>query len=232
MPDERRNDQELFFRKLVQKIAPEALSENLIRARLVHGNSILTIDEAFLKLDQDARKERIKNTDGLITNVSNTALSVTAADCTAVALYDPEHGAIILLHAGWRGTAGGIVKSGMEKMQKEYGTNPEHVLASIGPSISAGDYEVDTLVYKKFAEVYIQKDLDLFFTLKTNDKYYLNVPLAIRLQLIHSGISENNIEVSDFSTSKNTDLFPSARLAGGVANVDPSVFVMSISAKN
>ena len=46
--------------------------------------------------------------DGLVTNETNVVLTVFAADCTPVLLYDPICGAIGAVHAGWRGTAAGI----------------------------------------------------------------------------------------------------------------------------
>ena len=45
--------------------------------------------------------------DGLITDRPDTPLAMRFADCTPILAYDPQHGAIGLAHAGWRGTVQG-----------------------------------------------------------------------------------------------------------------------------
>ena len=45
-----------------------------------------------------------------------------SADCTPVLLLDPVRRAVGAVHAGWRGTAAGIVLRAVEQMQKQYGT--------------------------------------------------------------------------------------------------------------
>ena len=45
-------------------------------------------------------------------------------------------------HAGWRGTYGKICEETLKSMQENYNTNPENVIAIIGPSIGSCCYEV------------------------------------------------------------------------------------------
>lgn len=78
-----------------------------------------------------------KGCDGLITNEPEVALTVFSADCTPVLLYDPVAKAIGAVHAGWRGTAAGIVRVAVEKMKQEFGCKGENIRAAIGPCISA-----------------------------------------------------------------------------------------------
>ena len=45
-------------------------------------------------------------------------LLVTVADCVPIYLVAPAKGAIALLHAGWRGTAAGILANGLELLRR------------------------------------------------------------------------------------------------------------------
>ena len=78
----------------------------------------------------------IPDTDGTITNLKNVLLTTVHADCLAVFCYDPVKEAIGLCHAGWRGTCAGIAMEMVEKMEDEYGCDPENLQAYIGPGIS------------------------------------------------------------------------------------------------
>ena len=198
-----------------------------IRPKLSHGNNVVVIDKEMM-LHPYLLQEKMTATDGLLTDLKHVDLTVTTADCTPVALFDPVHHAIGIFHSGWKGTAALLVKNGIEKMQLVYGTKPKDLLVSIGPSIAPEDYEVDTPVFEKFKETYSPSDLEKLFHEHAPGKYFLDVPFAIKLQLINSGVEEKNIEQSEYFTSKNPYLFPSARIAGGVKNVQPMLFVMSL----
>ena len=80
--------------------------------------------------------------DGVITTEPNVLLAVTFADCPSVAIIDPEHGVMALLHAGWRGIAAGIIENAIDKMV-ELGAVPEAMMVKIGPSIQDCCYEMD-----------------------------------------------------------------------------------------
>ena len=54
---------------------------------------------------------QVEGVDGWVTTTPGTLLTVTVADCIPVYLAVPGRG-IALLHAGWRGTAGGILQPG------------------------------------------------------------------------------------------------------------------------
>lgn len=82
---------------------------------------------------------RQRGVDGHVTTERGTALAVTVADCTPVFIAH-ERG-IGLLHAGWRGTAAGILKTGLEAMI-QLGMAPADCAIHLGPSICAACYEV------------------------------------------------------------------------------------------
>lgn len=78
---------------------------------------------------------RKEQADGLATDEPGLWLSVRAADCQQVVVYDPAHHAAGAVHAGWKGLKAGAIPSLFAAMRAEWGTNPADVLVGIGPSI-------------------------------------------------------------------------------------------------
>ncbi len=83
---------------------------------------------------------RGKDHDGHVTISHGVAMAVTVADCTPVFLAH-ENGAIAVLHAGWRGTAAGILERGLAQMAK-LGAPANEVHVHLGPSICGACYQV------------------------------------------------------------------------------------------
>ncbi|HYP87519.1 MAG TPA: polyphenol oxidase family protein [Polyangiaceae bacterium] len=69
------------------------------------------------------------------------AYGVRSADCVPILLADEASGAVMAIHAGWRGVAGGVVEAGVACLRKNIGGRGE-LLAAIGPHISAAAFEV------------------------------------------------------------------------------------------
>lgn len=78
--------------------------------------------------------------DGLLSVSTGVALVINTADCVPVHMTDGK--TIAVVHAGWRGTAAGIISRLLEHF------DPSNALAVIGPSISAARYEVDQDMYQ------------------------------------------------------------------------------------
>src|SRR5690606_344296 len=90
--------------------------------------------------------------DGMMTAGRDILLCISVADCAGVLLYDPEHEAVAGLHSGWRGTAGNIVAAGIGRMQREFGTRPEQMLAYVSACASGERYIVREDVAGLFPE--------------------------------------------------------------------------------
>lgn len=222
-----------FLIKLLRQIDPNADPHDVIKTQLQHTANVVTVDEDFLKLSPEERIKATLATDGLITNIESHPLYITAGDCAPVAIFDPENRAIGLFHSGWKGTADLISIVGIKNMIEKYGSNPEDLVVSIGPSIAAEDYEVDETVRNKFEENYSPEEISILFTSHPQEgKFFLNVPLAIKIKLLQAGVREENIEISGHSTFKEGSVFPSARKAKGVQNIDASIFLMSLAKRD
>ncbi len=107
-----------------------------VLAHQVHGNRVLWHDHAGegWTLREGA--------DGHATNALGLLLLVTVADCIPVFLVAPRQRAVALLHAGWRGTARGILARGVGMLVDRVGARPEDLVCHLGVGISGPAYEV------------------------------------------------------------------------------------------
>jgi hypothetical protein len=104
----------------------------------VHGVEVMSLDAGRGWIQVEA-------VDGWITSVPGILLTVTVADCVPVYLVVPGRGAA-LLHAGWRGTAGGIVGRGVEQLRGRTGCSVADIVMHCGVGICGSCYEVGSEV--------------------------------------------------------------------------------------
>jgi len=134
--------------------------------------------------------------DGQATTAVGIACTVLTADCLPVALVAP--GAVAMLHAGWRGLAGGVLEEGLRVL------GGERVVAAIGPGAHRCCYRVGPEVRAAFAgeqpDVHVGANLDL--------------PLIAERRLRARGVRE--VHRAGLCTMCDTDLFFSHRRDGGV----------------
>ena len=157
--------------------------------------------------------------DGLITNEPGVALVTHSADCCLLTFYDPVKRVIASAHAGWRGTVAEIGKSVIYKMREVYGSNPKDIVVALAPSIGPCCYEVDMPVYSKFALLdYL--DLSKIFKDKGQGKFMLDLWNANKQILMHYGIKQENIELTDMCTNCQCEHFHSHRATAGKRGVN------------
>ncbi len=150
--------------------------------------------------------------DGLITDEPGVVLCTQYADCVPLFFVDPIKRVVATSHAGWRGTAAGIGRVTVERMCKDYGCCPEHILAAIGPSIGRCCFEVDTPVYDAFCNVSVF-DGDCYVN-DGNGKCHIDLWEMNRRVLVSSGVKEQNITVTDMCTRCHPDVLWSHRYCG------------------
>lgn len=112
----------------------------MVAARQVHGTRVIT------HTSHPAEGVGFADgADGHVTRLPGLLLGVTLADCLPVYLVDPVARVIGLLHAGWRGVAGGILAEGLAAMQR-LGATPAEVQIHLGVGICGECYEVGSEV--------------------------------------------------------------------------------------
>lgn len=177
------------------------LSQNLIFPIQTHSLNIKHVQTG---------KESLEETDAIISDTKGICLAVMSADCVPVLLYDPIRKACAAVHAGWKGTVGGIVSATVQEMKRTFGTVPSDLLACIGPSIGPDVYEVGTEVMHQVEKALGAKDC-IITEVGHEGKGLLNLWEANKLQLLSEGVKSINIEVSGICTHKNSDQFFSFR---------------------
>lgn len=91
-----------------------------------------------------------RNADASITRRPNTPLAIMTADCLPILLCDRNGTEIAAIHAGWKGLAYGIVEQTLQKMESQ----PETLLAWIGPAICQRCYQVGREMEEAFTNRY------------------------------------------------------------------------------
>ncbi len=163
----------------------------LVTVRQVHSAKSLAVSEdlsGFLSHEGRAALEA----DGLMTNIPDVLLGIQTADCVPVLVVDVRLRVVAGFHAGWRGTAAGIVEQGIGQMGLEYGSRPEDLVAAVGPSIGACCYSVGDEVRSAFANRFGYAEA-LFES--RDGALFLDLWKANRQQLIEAGVPEAGISV-------------------------------------
>jgi YfiH family protein len=107
----------------------------------VHGTTVVTSPggEGYSVGPQTA--------DGVVTTACGTAVAVHVADCLPIAIAGP--GGVAMVHAGWRGLAGGVVAAGVETLRAAGVDGP--LEAVIGPGALGCCYETGPELQALFA---------------------------------------------------------------------------------
>ncbi len=172
--------------------------DRLAGSHQVHGSKILEVQKAG----------NYEGFDALITQKKHLYLTVTVADCTPVLVCDPVNQVVAAVHAGWKGTAAGIVAKTLDQMMAIFGTQPNDCYAYVGTCIDECSFEVDADVADEFAASFKRWDAD-------KGKYFIDLKAANREQLLKRGLPSGNIGLSQYSTYLNNDQYFSYRKERG-----------------
>lgn len=162
------------------------------------------------------RESDLKGIDGLITSDPEVTLIAFFADCVPLYFYDKKNHAIGLSHSGWRGTVARMGEKTIQAMKKAFGTEPEDVVAVIGPSICQNCYEVSEDVAQSFVDEFGLKRKGELLVEKANGKYQLDLWRANEFVLLDAGMTPSQIEVSGMCTCCHPDVLFSHRASQGM----------------
>lgn len=162
--------------------------QKIIFANQVHGTVVS-------KVSADDCGSFIESCDGLITKDKNVILCIFTADCMPVFMASRDYSVVALIHAGWRGLAGGILDNALMRFKDDFGITPRDVFSYIGPHISQCCYEVG-------------KEVKEIFNLPANDKN-LSLSKEASAQLQNLGVKR--IYISGRCTCHESEVFYSYR---------------------
>lgn len=206
---------------------PDSVMENYRRVARVFGK---TVDD-FICTDQTHTTNVLRvgkeetgfgvtkprpytDVDGLITDVPGVILSTFYADCVPLYFVDPVHKAIGLSHSGWRGTVGRMGQKTLEAMKEAFGTNPEDVIAAVGPSICQECYEISEDVAEHFYKEFEGHGDEILIN-KGNGKHQLDLWKTNEIVMLEAGILPEHLAVTNICTCCNSEILFSHRASQG-----------------
>jgi YfiH family protein len=210
--------------------ALDASKMRVVALRQIHSDIVRVVSSA-----EAPRGEQPLQGDALVTREPGVLLTIQTADCIPILLADIRQRAVAAIHSGWRGTAQRIAEKTLGRMQMEFGTRPQDVIAALGPGIGGCCYEVGHEVVKEFTAKFPNARAWFagpFDALENGDndpnwlpwltmrppghpppapRAHLDLIAANRAILAGAGIAPKNIFSSGFCTACRSDLFFSYR---------------------
>jgi len=229
----------LTNRRLFVAAVTKSETTPLVTLKQIHSSIVQVIGK------DDAAEQAIHKADGMMTNKPAILLGIQTADCIPVLIADTKKRAVAAFHAGWRGTLKRIVENGIGRMRLEFSSQPENLVAAIGPGIGACCYAVGEEVQSEFESQFIyaselfseaadsnpikEKYPLLFLTTRApghiniGPALHLDLVEANRRQLLDAGLSPENIFIQGDCTSCRTDRYFSHRADHGFTGRSLSV---------
>ena len=185
-----------------KKIGPNI--ENLFTMNQTHSNKVVVINEEnkhIQKVDSDA----------LVTNQKNIAISVLTADCVPILIYDEVNQIIGSIHAGWKGALSGIIENTLDQIIKI--SKNAKINVAIGPCIGVNNYEVGEKFYAMFVQE--SKKNEYFFLPSKKNKFLFDLRKYVNSKFKRPEIKHvDNIDFDTFSSNENFFSFRRSRKAG------------------
>ncbi len=144
--------------------------------------------------------------DALITREFGVFLVVSVADCVPIFLFDPVTRSVAGIHAGWRGTSGGIVRNVMALLSTEHGVRAEDVVAFVGPAAGMCCYEVSKDVGSLFNQTLVKQE--------SGGSWKVDLKGENVRQLKEAGVPHGNIEQHAGCTIHEAEQYHSYRRDG------------------
>jgi hypothetical protein len=178
--------------------------EKPCRVHQVHGAGVLRVirGEAF---------DTSSKADALVTDDPTRVLSVRVADCVPILIASRTGDRVAAIHAGWRGTVGGVVPAAFGELAA--GHSPQEFVAAVGPCIGYDAFEVGHEVLAEFTRVF---GADAPCRSVSETKGRVDLREAIRRQLVGLGFHADQVDTSDRCTFRDAGEFYSHRRDNGV----------------
>jgi YfiH family protein len=181
--------------------------ESIIDVWQVHGNHFIYTKEPrplnFVHQPADI----------ILTDQPGITLFMRFADCVPILLFDPVKNAIGLVHAGWKGTVLKAVETAVKNMEKLFSSQPQDIIAGIGPSIGPDHYEIGGQVVDE-VKMGLNNIHNEILSIK-NGKYFFDLWKANELILKSSGVVQ--IETARLCTVCNQNDWYSHRFEGSAS---------------
>lgn len=177
--------------------------------RQIHSDGVHCVCQSDIGRGVDLQQhDIIQDTDAMITNIPQVVLCIKTADCLPLFLYAPDKKVVGIAHIGWKGALAQLPLKTIQRMQEEYDVDVTTILAVIGVGCGECCYEISMELAGKFPTDFIMKQAD--------GKIYLNLKEFVKNQILMSGLSDSQIEVSSMCSICNSDIYFSSRAQQGI----------------
>lgn len=149
----------------------------LTTARQVHGAEIARVDAA-------SASRPVADADAMATSRPEVPLAVLVADCVPVCLVSEAEDLLVVVHAGWRGLAAGLVPRAVALFDR-----PRQAAAAIGPAVGPCHYEVGADV----ADAVERGSAAGAITDRRDGRLYLDLAATAETSLGAAGIREVDV---------------------------------------
>lgn len=192
-----------------QGIAGAGTASWTLTVKQVHGTDALVVDRALAPTDHF-----VGGWDALVTDQPGVMVAVRTADCVPVLMHDPTHRVVAAVHAGWRGAVAGIVPKTLSLLESRFGSRPDQVRISIGPSAGVCCYEVDEPVLDGLAKGL--SGWEKVVQHRNGGNAHLDLKALIKTQVRNHGADPQRVTTVNLCTICHDDLFYSYRREGKV----------------
>lgn len=176
-----------------------------VRMRQVHGTVVRVVDERSV--------DDITECDALVTAVPQAALCVLTADCVPVLIAASGGRPVAAVHAGWRGTAGRLVREVVQVLREQFEVPPHLLWAALGPSIGPCCYQVGGDVVTALRNAGLGRAIGT----AADGTCRVDLRLANRLALTDAGLPDSQVLDVGKCTACNAKDFFSHRRQRGLA---------------
>ncbi len=159
----------------------------------VHGNQIVSANTDNTHCAADAT----------FTTVPKHVCVVLTADCLPVLFCDRAGTCVAAVHAGWRGLAGGILETTLQRLN----LSAQEILVWLGPAIGPQAFEVGNEVREAFMDFLPQAKNA--FKPRRQDHWLGDLYLLARQRLAHQGVTA--VFGGDYCTYTDAERFYSYR---------------------
>ncbi|MDE7466345.1 MAG: polyphenol oxidase family protein [Muribaculaceae bacterium] len=187
---------------------PDLIDSMALTPVQTHSVNVAVVDRAT--------SSPVYDCDAYITFSTDVPIGIRTADCVPILIYSKDIKAIGAIHAGWKGTLGGILDN-VVGILMEKGSKAENILLYFGPSISGKNYEVDSALAQQFIDAGFETNI--IYCAGTS-RPHIDLEGVNHTRAKTLGIPAQNIHRSDFCTFDSKDekgkyLFPSYRREKG-----------------
>jgi YfiH family protein len=183
-------------------------SRRRVAAALTAEGRLLLLKQVHGSVVAQAPWESEPEADAGVAALPRLLLGIETADCLPALLVDPRRHTVAAAHAGWRGTAAGVVVRALEALLQG-GSRARDVFVALGPGIGPCCYEVGDELREAFG-----RGGSAFFRPGPRGRLHLDVRAANVSQLETAGVPRAHIHHVDECTFCRGEEYHSYRREG------------------